>query len=363
MTVVLPAAPSDAEAIADINVDVWRDAYADLLPPAFLVSLSKTVRADAIRAHLSAGHAHAWIAAGSDRASGFVLFGKSRDAGAQPAEAEIHAIYVRRETWGNGTGSALLAAAENSLRGQGCRRIVIWVFERNASARRFYEKAGYAPDGRGKDLALGGVLLREVRYAKNLFPADTGAGVSLSPWTLDDTIEAVAPSILFRESYLAALSASRATGHEDFTLSHADLAETDFEAFLRRLQLDEEGAGLPDGHVPATHLWLVTPRREIVGIASVRHRLGPGNGRVGGHIGYCVPHAFRGRGYGRLCLTHALIKARALGIERVLITCSPENTASRRVIAAHGGVFESEVEAAEAGRKLRFWITLPPSAR
>ncbi|EIP96738.1 putative acetyltransferase [Opitutaceae bacterium TAV1] len=173
-------------------------------------------------------------------------------------------------------------------------------------------------------------------------------------------IEAAAPDTIYRTSYLAALAASRAAGYEGFTLWHSGLAETDFLAFLRRLQRDEEGVDLPDGFVPASHLWLVTPERGVVGIVNVRHRLGPGNERVGGHIGYFVPHAFRGKGYGHLCLAHGLARARTLGIARVLITCSPENTASRRIITRHGGVFESEVIDPQAGRKLRFWITLQP---
>lgn len=174
-------------------------------------------------------------------------------------------------------------------------------------------------------------------------------------------IEAIVPDALHRDSYLSALAASRAAGYEGFTLWHSGLAETDFPAFLRRLRHDEDGVGLPDGFVPASHLWLVTPARDVVGIVNVRHRLGLGNERVGGHIGYFVPHAFRGKGCGHLCLAHGLARARTLGITRVLITCSSENTASRRIIIRGGGVFESEIVDTEAGRKLRFWITLQPS--
>ena len=46
-----------------------------------------------------------------------------------------------------------------------------------------------------------------------------------------------------------------------------------------------------------------------------------------------------------------LVVARALGLERVLITCDADNVGSRRVIAANGGRLEDQ-----RGQKLRFWI-------
>jgi predicted acetyltransferase len=43
--------------------------------------------------------------------------------------------------------------------------------------------------------------------------------------------------------------------------------------------------------------------------------------------------------------------ARALGLERVLVTCDTTNTGSRKVIEAGGGEFEDE-----RGGKLRYCI-------
>jgi len=47
------------------------------------------------------------------------------------------------------------------------QRAVLWVLADNARARRFYERAGFAPDGATSILAgLGGVL--ELRYSREL---------------------------------------------------------------------------------------------------------------------------------------------------------------------------------------------------
>ena len=50
-------------------------------------------------------------------------------------------------------------------------------------------------------------------------------------------------------------------------------------------------------------------------------------------------------------LAQALPLAAKLGIDPVLVTCDDDNTASRKVIEANGGVFEDQ-----RGVKLRYWI-------
>jgi RimJ/RimL family protein N-acetyltransferase len=58
-------------------------------------------------------------------------------------------------------------AALAALRSAGFRRAVLWTLTGNARARRFYEKAGFAPDGATNILTgLGGV--EELRYASDL---------------------------------------------------------------------------------------------------------------------------------------------------------------------------------------------------
>jgi predicted acetyltransferase len=56
-----------------------------------------------------------------------------------------------------------------------------------------------------------------------------------------------------------------------------------------------------------------------------------------------VPHA-------RL-LAAALPVTRSLGIDPALLTCDEDNTASRKVIEANGGVVEDK-----RGGKLRYWV-------
>ncbi|MFD8702811.1 GNAT family N-acetyltransferase [Kitasatospora sp. NPDC059648] len=88
-----------------------------------------------------------------------------------------------------------------------------------------------------------------------------------------------------------------------------------------------------------------------MGRLAIRHRLTPKLERVGGHIGYDVRPGARRRGHATAMLAAALPVAAALGVSKALLTCDETNTASRRVIEAHGGLL-----VAADGRKLRYLV-------
>ena len=117
-------------------------------------------------------------------------------------------------------------------------------------------------------------------------------------------------------------------------------------------------------------LWLVDGGHYL-GQTSIRPELNtPYLITYGGHIGYSIRPSRRRRGYGRRILTLALERAAAMGLERTLVTCDADNQASRRIIEANGGRFESAMAmtrdvlraegrtSAEAMDKLRYWIEL-----
>jgi ribosomal protein S18 acetylase RimI-like enzyme len=81
--------------------------------------------------------------------------------------AELYALYVRPAWWSTGTGRALMEKVLARSAAAGYRSITLWVLRDNQRARRFYDQAGFAPDGATNVLTgLGGVL--EVRYRRGL---------------------------------------------------------------------------------------------------------------------------------------------------------------------------------------------------
>ncbi|GHJ44077.1 acetyltransferase [Catellatospora sp. TT07R-123] len=130
-----------------------------------------------------------------------------------------------------------------------------------------------------------------------------------------------------------------------------------FAQFVARLHCSADvTVAPPEGMVHATYWWVVD-RGEIVGSISLRHELNDFLLHAGGHIGYGIRPAARGRGLAGWALAEVLGHARALGLDRVLVTCKDDNTASARTIERNGGVLE-DVRDTELGRTRRYWIDL-----
>lgn len=127
----------------------------------------------------------------------------------------------------------------------------------------------------------------------------------------------------------------------------------DFASFVQYLVDCENPLRMEPGRVPQGSFWAFAGLR-MVGICKLRHALNTDLERKGGHIGYMVRRSERNKGYGKQMLALTLGKARELGLDRVLLTCYPENTGSVRVIGGNGGVLAQELDPGIA----RYWIEL-----
>ena len=133
------------------------------------------------------------------------------------------------------------------------------------------------------------------------------------------------------------------------------------EGFAEHVQWlrSQETRNEPGKYVPQNTYWLVRDGREIIGESRLRHALTPSLEQFGGHIGYMIRPSERRKGYGTKILALTLEKAREIGLERVLVTCSPANTASAKVALANGGISDTDGVNPENGEPVcRFWIEL-----
>jgi predicted acetyltransferase len=126
--------------------------------------------------------------------------------------------------------------------------------------------------------------------------------------------------------------------------------------FLAALDRQRRGVDLAKDQVRATQLAAVVDG-ELVGRASLRFELNEFLSMKGGHVGYGVAPAYRGRGYASEILRQALVILRAEGVDRALVTCDEGNVASMKAIQRNGGVFESVVpsDGNHPGIR-RYWI-------
>ncbi|MBV1949413.1 GNAT family N-acetyltransferase [Streptomyces sp. BV129] len=174
--------------------------------------------------------------------------------------------------------------------------------------------------------------------------------------------ELTAPTGQLRSSWLAARNEWPPGAHQDGTglrlAPDADLASPEtFSAWVEQLkQQSDRSVAVGEGRVHATHWWIVEGHCYL-GAIDLRHYLNALLLDVGGHIGYSIRPSARRRGLATWALGAVLPEARALGLDRVLVTCDDDNVGSARSIERNGGVLE-DARTTDAGIKRRYWITL-----
>lgn len=153
MTVRLAVA-ADAPAVAEVHVRTWQAAYRGLVPDSVLDALSVQERTAMWERGIPRGGV--WVGLVDGEVAGFVAVGPSDEP---DAASKLYAIYVLPSAWGTPLGYELARAALADE-----QDVVLWVFDENPRARRFYERLGFRADGLVKTETIGGVELKEVRY-------------------------------------------------------------------------------------------------------------------------------------------------------------------------------------------------------
>jgi GNAT superfamily N-acetyltransferase len=169
---VRPATLADALAIAAIHVASWQAAYRGIMSDGLLANLSVDQRRQMWENRLvePADKAQGIFVCELDqRMVGFASFGRVRDTDLDPATVgEVYAVYALSDTWGRGAGRALWLRLLDELRATSFKSVTLWVLTDNSRGRRFYECAGFTPDGGVKSIVVTGENLAEIRYRRAL---------------------------------------------------------------------------------------------------------------------------------------------------------------------------------------------------
>jgi ribosomal protein S18 acetylase RimI-like enzyme len=157
-----PARPDDAGAVARIWASGWRGGHLGHIPEA-LVAV-RTPASFRARAAERIADTVVAVADPGTEAAGFVMV----------VGDEVEQVYVATEHRGSGVAEMLLAEAERLVAAGGHRRAWLAVVAGNTRARRFYERCGWADEGRFEYAAAvpGGTLAVPAhRYVKSVRPA------------------------------------------------------------------------------------------------------------------------------------------------------------------------------------------------
>ncbi len=165
------ASIDDAEMIAQLHVDAWRESYASLMPPEALSLMSVEEQAERWRdifRSRQGDDAGAVFLAYDEVGSpcGFAACGRQRSP--RLAEAgfpvEFSTLYLLRRAQGRGLGRAMMSAMAKHLIAAGYSRASGWVFRDYPPARRFHEALGAKRTGIDGEWTILGVTLADISY-------------------------------------------------------------------------------------------------------------------------------------------------------------------------------------------------------
>jgi ribosomal protein S18 acetylase RimI-like enzyme len=148
----------DLDEMGRVHVQVWREAYAGLLPDDYLAALDPSFGPIRWRERFGTSpEVGWWLARDEEGIVGLTTAGPPRDDD-PPAPLELYAINVLRRAHGTGLAEDLMRHAI------GDRAAYLWVLEGNERAAAFYRKHGFTDEGGRKPEPETGAV--EIRMAR-----------------------------------------------------------------------------------------------------------------------------------------------------------------------------------------------------
>lgn len=211
-----------------------------------------------------------------------------------------------------------------------------------------------------KQIVLNGADALEENFSKVKMEIDSVIGRSVTVYNKMEEIRLLSPSADYAEDIMRFKQEIILANDDDAFAGCGSLGSCrTIEEWLDILKTMENIETCPEGFVTSnTYLAVRSSDNRIIGIIDLRHHIAhPVLGLWGGHIGYSIRPSERGKGYAKEMLRLNLAKCRERGMDKVMITCSPQNIASAKTIIANGGVYEKDVDV-DGEIVRRFWIEL-----
>ncbi len=168
----------------------------------------------------------------------------------------------------------------------------------------------------------------------------------------------IRPCVEYKESYLEALGEFHAEGRYLYQDIHK--LTDNFDGFIEALRTEKGYPHQPYQDwvepVPETIVWLIKDDLYI-GTVDIRHRLNWHLEKWGGHVHFNIRPSMRGKGFGLKILKKSIPIVNYLGIDKALITVSPDNKTAIKVIESLNAEFEDETPATDRFPAMRrYWL-------
>ncbi len=154
----------DEVALAFIQTESWKAGFKGILSTDTLEKYTQMDKATAMYRHLleqNIGNGYLLKVEGNPHC--IAWWDETRESD-MPDYAELICIHSLQKQWRKGYGSKMMDAVMHDIAKAGYSKVMLWVFEDNTRARRFYEALGFVASGKVKT----DMEAVEVCYEKNL---------------------------------------------------------------------------------------------------------------------------------------------------------------------------------------------------
>lgn len=155
---------ADVSTIAEIHTLSWQQAYSGYVPAEYLNSLKAQDKVPMWEEVASREDTHLYVAEHNGQILGFASVGPAIDEDSEKGDQTLYTMYLTPEAWGTGAAKELMHAVDKIVAPD--VPLTLWVFDKNARARRFYERHGFKYDNVEKLEPYAGEYLLELRYRK-----------------------------------------------------------------------------------------------------------------------------------------------------------------------------------------------------
>lgn len=136
---------NDAESIATVYVDSWKESFFDLIDHEYLSNMSTKSRADIWRGIIDKSFCHTLIVEdANNKIIGFISGGKFRSK--KKGDSEIYAIYVSKPYQRQGIGTKLRNELCKILLKEGYKGLCVWIFKDIQENRNFFTNSAIKID-------------------------------------------------------------------------------------------------------------------------------------------------------------------------------------------------------------------------
>ena len=154
----------DENSLAYVQTESWKEAFKEIVPADLLIKCTDIERATAMYKKLleeQKGNGYILELDGKPHCIAYWDATREKD---MTGFAELICIHSLKDGWNKGYGSLMMKQLLDDVKKAGYSKIMLWVFDNNLRAIRFYEKHGFVASGK-KQPALGAV---EEMYIKAL---------------------------------------------------------------------------------------------------------------------------------------------------------------------------------------------------